>query len=130
MSLCYNTLCLTLCLFSCAELLDSCRFSEFWTVYKELESNADVSNLVKSSKEKLCESIASVLALSYRSAPLDFVQGALNEKDVSKYVEKVDGTIVYFTATADNTKRGRVFQEGVTFKEISSLIYKTTVARE
>jgi hypothetical protein len=116
--------------FSCAELLDSCRFAEFWTTFKGLEGNADVGNLVDSSKERLCQSIAGVLALSYRSAPLEFVQESLDEKDVSKFVEKVDGNTVYFAATADNTKRDRVFQEGVTFREVSSLINKTTVVKE
>jgi len=95
-----------------------------------LESDGTLGSLVKSSKEKLCKSIAGVLALSYRAAPLTFVQAALNEQDVSKYAEKVDGDTVYFPSTADNTKRDRVFQEGVTFGEISTLINKTTVAKE
>lgn len=58
------------------------------------------------------------------------MQAALDEQDVSKYVEKVDGDTVYFPPTADNTKRDRVFQEGVTFSEISTLIHKTAVAKE
>ena len=96
-----------------------------------MESDATLGTLVKSSKEKLCKSIAGVLALSYRTAPLAFVQASLTkEENVSNYVEKVDGDIVYFPPTADNTKRDRVFQEGVTFGEISNLINKTSVARE
>ena len=95
-----------------------------------MESDGTVGSLVKSSKERLCKAIAGVLALSYRSAPLAFVQAALDEQDVSKYVEKVDGDTVYFPSTADNTKRDRVFQEGVTFSEISTLIHKTTIAKE
>lgn len=83
---------------------------------------------MKSSKERLCKAIAGVLALSYRTAPLAFVQAALDEKDVSKYVEKVDGDTACFPSTADNTKRDRVFQEGVTFNEISNLVQKTTTA--
>lgn len=117
-------------IFRCAELLDSCRFAAFWTDLKTLESDATLGSLVKSSKDKLCKAIAAVLALSYKTAPLDIVQAALNEEDVGKYAEKVDGNTVYFASTADNTKRDRVFQEGVTFGEISNLISKTaTVAQ-
>jgi hypothetical protein len=50
---------------------------------------------------------------------------------VAKYVESVNGDdTVSFAATADNTKRGRVFQEGVTFTEIATLMSKTRVAKE
>lgn len=115
---------------SCAENLDSCRFNEFWADFKTLESDATLGALVKNSQERLSKAIVGVLALSYRAAPLSFCQSALNEQNVSKYVEKVDGDTVYFEATADNTKRDRVFQEGVTFGEISNLIHKTTVAKE
>lgn len=84
---------------------------------------------MKSSKERVCEAIAGVLALSYKSAPLSFVKAALNDaSNLAQYVEKVDGDTVYFAATADNTKRDRVFQEGVTFGEISALIHKTSTA--
>lgn len=116
--------------FRCAELLDSCRFAEFWTLYKTLESNESLLPLVKSGTDHLCQSIASVLALSYRTAPLSVVTCALHTDNVAKYVESVNGDTVSFAATADNTKRGRVFQEGVTFTEIATLMSKTRVAKE
>jgi hypothetical protein len=110
--------------------LDSCQFSEFWTVFKSLESNDTLLPLAKSGTNGLCQSIAGVLQLSYRTAPLSVVQSALNTQNVDKYVESVNGDLVSFAATADNTKRGRVFQEGVTFSEISNLMSNTRVAKE
>jgi hypothetical protein len=71
-----------------------------------------------------------VLQLSYRTAPLSVVQSALNTQNVDDYVESVNGDLVSFTATADNTKRDRVFQEGVTFSEIATLMTKARVAKE
>jgi hypothetical protein len=58
------------------------------------------------------------------------VQSALNTQNVDAYVESVNGDLVTFAATTDNTKRGRVFQEGVTFFEVASLMSKARVAKE
>jgi CSN8/PSMD8/EIF3K family len=114
----------------CAELLDSCQFAQFWTLYKTLESNESLLPMVESGTDRLCQSIATVLALSYRTAPLSVVTSALHTDNVAKYVESVNGDTVSFPATPDNTKRGRVFQEGVTFTEIATLMSKTRAAKE
>jgi hypothetical protein len=110
-------------LFSCFELLDTCKFKEFWTTFKQLEGNADLKALAK--PEKMRQGIIDVLALSYRAAPLDVVKVALNVEKVDASfakIESVSATEVLFEATADNTKRDRVFQEGVKFSQISSFV--------
>jgi hypothetical protein len=104
-------------------LLDGCKFTEFWEAFKQLESNADL----KVDAQKLRQGIMSVLALCYRAAPLSVVQSALNSTatvEVSAYaeIESVSGDSVTFAATADNTKRHRVFQEGITFSSVSSFV--------
>ena len=82
---------------------------------------------------RLQMAILSALALTYQQVSAAVVTKALNidsvaavagldaKKDV---VEKVDGETVYFVGTSDNSKRQRVFQEGVSFAAISSLMTK------
>jgi hypothetical protein len=108
---------------SCFELLDACKFKEFWTIFKELEGNADLKAVVK--PDQIRQGIVDVLALSYRAAPIEVVKIALNVDSVdASYtnVESVSATEVVFVATPDNTKRSRVFQEGVKFSAISSFV--------
>lgn len=58
------------------------------------------------------------------------MQSALNSTaaiDAKAYpeIESVKGDAVTFTATADNTKRLRVFQEGIKFSAVSSFVLKS-----
>mmetsp|Transcript_26388 Transcript_26388/g.38239 ORF Transcript_26388/g.38239 Transcript_26388/m.38239 type:complete len:259 (+) Transcript_26388:147-923(+) len=139
--------CLTLA--RCAELLESCQFSEFWPTFRQLlllstdkagspSSEYDILKQAVSSPAavlKLRKSIASILALSYRTAPLKIVLGALDLDNVDALknlvqsedyfkgvIESVDSSSVLFVASGDNTKRSRVFKEGVHFDAIASLI--------
>ena len=41
-------------------------------------------------------------------------------------VESVDGDTVYFVPTAENTKRNRVFQDGVNYGAIASMMAKVS----
>jgi hypothetical protein len=94
--------------------LDACKFKDFWTTLKELEGNADLKALVKA--DQIRQGIVDVLALSYRVAPIEVVKVALNVGAVdASYtnIESVSATEVVFVATPENTKRSRVFQEGV-----------------
>ena len=69
------------------------------------------------------------MALTYKSASLEKVLANLNMesssaatiKDIS-CVESVEGNIVTFIAATDNTKRGRVFQEGVSYGAIANMM--------
>ena len=112
--------------FRCFEMLDACNFKDFWVLFKDLRGgNADLKTLVHAD-DQLRQGIVDVLALSYRAAPLNVVQVALNVDtvDVAAYakVESVSATQVLFVATPDNTKRSRVFQEGLKFSAISSFV--------
>ena len=120
---------------SCAELLDSCQFSEFWGIFKTLEGDSNLKSLASGATGKLRQSIVNVLALSYRSAPLTIVTAALDMEDsaaIAKFenVEVVEGGSVNFVPTTDNTKRDRVFQEGVNFSAISNLLSKASVTSQ
>mmetsp|Transcript_9666 Transcript_9666/g.7941 ORF Transcript_9666/g.7941 Transcript_9666/m.7941 type:complete len:95 (+) Transcript_9666:93-377(+) len=92
----------------------------------------ELKSLCKSTTttQKLRSGIAEVLAISYRSAPLSVVQAALNTTssgDISELSEvvSIDQDKVNFVATSDNTKRNRVFQEGVQFSSLASLVAKS-----
>ena len=117
----------------CGEHLDACRFGDFWKEYAVLQSSGDavVSGLAISSVEQLQKAILDALALSYKEAPASVVTSALNVDSVKAVetlkhssVEKVSADSVVFVSTPDNTKRERVYQEGVTFATISSLLSK------
>ena len=123
----------------CADLLDACQFAEFWKVWKGLEGNppaAIAAVPLKNHHAALQAAICGVLALSYRTAPLKLVLAALDvsaggelssRADLKPFIESADASNVYFVATADNTKRNRVFQD-VDFNSISNLMAK--IAKE
>jgi translation initiation factor 3 subunit K len=117
----------------CSEQLDSCEFTEFWKTFALLQKSPDaaIQSLAASAVGKLQGSILSTLALSYKQAPALVVLTALNAtavNDISQLknsvVESVSQDTVVFVASADNTKRKRVYQEGVNFTAISSLMAK------
>lgn len=118
----------------CASLLESCKFSEFWGVFGAMEGGEQVKTLASgASTEQLQRAIVNVLAQTYKSSSLSKVLAALNMSSggaLSKLnhpsVESVSGDKVIFVATADNTKRQRVFQEGVNFGAISSMMAKVS----
>jgi translation initiation factor 3 subunit K len=118
----------------CANLLESCKFSEFWEASGSIQGGDDqIKSLVASSTEKLQRAILEVLALTYKTASVSKVSAALNVNSgiaISKLnhtsVESVSGDKVVFVATADNTKRNRVFQDGVNFGAIASMMAKVS----
>ena len=115
----------------CANLLDACQFEEFWTTLGGIQGDDQCKSLASGSTNRLQTTIAEVLALSYRTAALSMVLSALNLKAGDALVkmacvESVTGDVVTFVTTADNTKRNRVFQEGVNFAAISSMMGKVT----
>jgi hypothetical protein len=115
----------------CGNLLDACQFEEFWTTLGGIQGDDQCKSLASGSTDRLQSAIAEVLALSYRTAALSMVLSALNLKSGDALVqmacvESVSGDVVTFVATADNTKRNRVFQEGVNFAAIASMMGKVT----
>jgi CSN8/PSMD8/EIF3K family len=119
----------------CADLLDACRFAEFWKEWKVLEANPPAAIAVVPLSQyhaKLQVGICGVLALTYRTAPLKLVLAALgmttgaeltNRSDLKAVIENADASEVFFVATAANTKRHRVYQD-VDFTSISNLMAK------
>lgn len=114
----------------CAEHLDACQFSQFWMEFKALETNPDFITITTRSTDQLRLAIASVLSLSYRNAPLAVVTAALNTTTIVGPVESVTATTVTFLPTPNNTKRGKIFQEGVSCSAIATMIHRnaTTAA--
>jgi translation initiation factor 3 subunit K len=118
---------------TCSEQLDACNFTEFWKTFALLQKSADaaVAGMAKNMEGKLQGSILSTLALSYKEAPASVVLTALNVTSVNAVtalnnptVESITADTVVFLASQDNTKRKRVYQEGVNFTAISSLMAK------
>ena len=141
----------------CCRLMDGCDFVEFWRVFRGMPTSvsaaassssedgmkvgdpAMVLKLVQSDDvlKQLRTSILQVLALTYKSAPADKVVAALDLTSVDEIsklgcpcVESVDtnANTVVFVATADNTKRERVYQEGLSFVDISEMMSKVVSA--
>jgi hypothetical protein len=113
----------------CAGLLDSCKFEEFWTAFAEINGESKVAGATK----KLQAAIAQSIALSHRTAKLAMVLSSTkmaSGDELSKAgiscIESVSGDIVTFVASTDNTKRNRVFQEGVNFSALASMMAKVT----
>eukprot|EP00934_Nitzschia_sp_Nitz4_P000278 Nitzschia sp. Nitz4//scaffold8_size234185//38303//38977//NITZ4_001235-RA/size234185-processed-gene-0.258-mRNA-1//1//CDS//3329559740//278//frame0 len=118
----------------CQELLESCKFAEFWPAFKGIEGGASIQALLgEKSVAKLRCAIVEVLAVTYRAASLDQVLLALNMSNKDQLselahpsVESVGSDEVKFVATAENTKRTRVFQEGVTYSSIATMMAKVS----
>lgn len=112
-------------LIRCADLLDSCQFTEFWTVFHSIVEADDcelVSKLSKSThaKNALRKSILNALARTFKSTKLSYVLEQLGDetdaflKQQTSIVEKVDSDSdsIIFYDTVGNTKRDKVNQEG------------------
>jgi len=116
-------------LIRCAELLDSCQFTEFWSTFTttiiESDRHSKVSELAKSNHAhtSLRRSILKCLSLAFQSTSLSSVMAQLNfstTEQLRKFVsEETDGVVkeirndvVAFVPTAQNTKREKVYQEG------------------
>ena len=118
---------------ACAGLLQSCKFTEFWPAFSALGGEATVNALVVASHEKMQRAIVEVLALTYRTASVSKVLEALNMSSGDELsnlrhpsIISTDGDNVVFVASADNTKRNRVFQEGVNYNAIASMMAKVS----
>jgi hypothetical protein len=119
----------------CSALLRACLYTEFWQTFTtSLLSNSDpvVQQMSKAAVPALQQSILAVLALSYKQAPMAVVlaathletAAALTKITNSPVIESVDADTVTFVSTHDNTKRQRVYQEGVSFQTVSALLQK------
>lgn len=115
----------------CNNLLDACKFVDFWKKLGSLSDNGDkyIKALVDRATPVLQKGILEAMSLTYRSASLDKVLANLNMEassastltDIS-CVESVNGNVVTFVAGTDNTKRSRVFQEGVSYGAIANMM--------
>ncbi|CAJ1918197.1 unnamed protein product [Cylindrotheca closterium] len=117
----------------CAKLLESCKFTEFWPAVAAIEGDNLLKNLVTNSTQKMQSAILEVLSLTYKSASVAKVSEALNVSSANAItklshpnVESVQGDKIIFVASSENTKRNRVFQEGVDFGAIASMMAKVT----
>ncbi len=137
-------------LIRCADLLDSCQFTEFWTVFHSIENNSGdyemVAALSKSlhAKSALRQSILNTLSLSFKSTKLSYV---LEQLDLDKdggggggqlkgesgtVVEQIDDASdsIIFTNNIENTKRSKVNLEGgIDYGMIRDLVMSNQVKR-
>eukprot|EP00536_Pseudo-nitzschia_multiseries_P007083 jgi/Psemu1/304575/fgenesh1_kg.160_\ len=114
----------------CCKTLDACKFQEFWETFATLNSCGDkyIEACVGRSTEVLQKAILEAMALTYRSASVEKVLANLkmDASSASKLtgiacVESVSADTVTFVASSDNVKRGRVFQEGVSYSAIANM---------
>lgn len=118
----------------CGDLLDACQFQDFWKLYDALPStDPDLAPIVASSRVQLQRAVLSVLALTYQSAPASIVLSCCNSSSVKDAeatflkshpaVESVASDRVVFKPTTDNSKRQRVFQEGISYPALARQLY-------
>ena len=121
----------------CHSLLDGCQFVEFWERFDKLSEHDELKSFVGATKTKetLQREILQVLSLTYKSIPVDKVLKLVNMKSGSEVtqlndscVESVTDKTVTFVSTPDNTKRNRVFQEGVSYGALANLMSKVAAA--
>ena len=108
-----------------ADQLQACQFATFWETCQNTPALQTL--LSAGARRRLQTAILSVLACTYKEAPTALVLQALqasSTKDLEgeAAVESANDTSVVFVSTADNTKRQRVYQKGVNFSTISSLL--------
>jgi len=132
----------------CSELLENCQFPEFWSTYSQLlttgssPSSALLHDAAKGSQDKIRLAILSVLALSYREIPVAVALPSLNftsykdmeafrmrnPAEVAMLVEDASSSdsdrsaSIRFLPTLDNTKRSRVYKEGIHLESVATLI--------
>lgn len=114
----------------CCKSLDACKFTSFWERFETLKSSGDkyIEACVGGATAVLQNGILEAMALTYRSASLEKVLANLNMdassaatlKDIA-CIESVSADTVTFVASSDNTKRSRVFQEGVSYSAIANM---------
>ena len=111
--------------FQCSAYLTACNFADFWKTFVNLQTSDDV--LVQKTSQAAVshfqQTILEILALSYKKAPVSIILAALNVKTLPSTLSIEDDTVV-FTATAENTKRERVYQEGINFGNVTLLLHK------
>mmetsp|Transcript_9962 Transcript_9962/g.24230 ORF Transcript_9962/g.24230 Transcript_9962/m.24230 type:complete len:231 (+) Transcript_9962:130-822(+) len=115
----------------CNNLLDACDFVEFWKTFETLNAGGDkyIEALVGRATPVLQKGILETMALTYKSAALEKVIANLNMDSSSAdkiksfpCIDSVSDNAVTFVAEADNTKRSRVFQEGVSYGAIANMM--------
>jgi hypothetical protein len=120
----------------CGDLLDACQFQDFWKLCDAtLSSDSDLAPIVAASKVSLQRAILNVLALAYQSAPVSVVLACCNAPSLQDAtaaggflqshpaVDGVTEDAVTFKPTSDNTRRQRVFQEGISYPALARQLY-------
>lgn len=135
----------------CADLLETCKFSQFWPALRQLSTTSTSPSLSTAATSsvairKVRTSILFLLSITYTTAPLAVVLSALelessfalkdflkedgNESAADLVAEVKEGECVEFALTKENTRRSRVFKEGVHFDALASIIVNASSVRE
>lgn len=139
-------------LIRCGDLLDSCQFSEFWSVFHSIKSSAGDAELIsklsesRKAKDALRKTILTTFSVAFKSTKLSFVLKQLDFRngcdDEAKSFLKENKNIVenasdssdeiIFIDNIENTKRTKAKQDGVDYASIRALVMnnQTKVAVE
>lgn len=104
----------------CWECLQACQFADFWTAFDSIMQKESVTNV--DAIAKLQGHILSRLQLSYKSAPKALVERALNVTTLPPTLN-VQGESVVFADSVHNTPRVRVYQSGMPFASVNTLLH-------
>lgn len=138
-------------LIRCGDLLDSCQFTEFWSVFQSISSSAGDFTLIcklaesKQAKDELRKRFLAALSVAFKSTKLsfvlkqlDFTNGFADEAKLffndTNLIENINegADEIVFCDNVENTKRSKAKQDGVDYASVRALItnVQTKVAVE
>eukprot|EP00475_Leptophrys_vorax_P038134 TRINITY_DN6671_c0_g2_i1.p1 TRINITY_DN6671_c0_g2~~TRINITY_DN6671_c0_g2_i1.p1 ORF type:complete len:212 (+),score=56.93 TRINITY_DN6671_c0_g2_i1:156-791(+) len=110
-----------------AQLLEACKFVEFWALSKSASLSASISG-ISGFGNSIRLFIMSVLQRSYQQFNVSELTGLLdlNAKDIAEFLSKnkflVEGNLVRFPLTAHNQMLSKTITEEIPFERLQRLL--------
>lgn len=118
-------------LFHLYNLLDGCRFPEFWAVYERDDAHADITADVADFENLVRTSITRAVEISSQAIGKEVFRAWLNLSDnkFAEYVKelgwKVEGDEVKVPANKENEAKPAVTSESIKIEQIARLLKRT-----
>lgn len=119
-------------LFNLYNLLDGCKFLEFWSTYERDDAHADITADVQDFENLVRMTISRAVEISSQAIQVDVFRSWLNLSDnkFSDYVTdtlkwKVEGTTVIVPLNKENEAKPATTTESIRMEQISRLLKRT-----
>lgn len=108
-----------------ADMLETCRFEEFWI---QIKTEPDLTNGVKGFEDSIRKFVCHVVGATYQSIPLEILTqllGGIPDSGVKQWINKygwqLKGLDVYITNQEDNIKTKNI-TEKITFESVAAIM--------